>query len=654
MPSSGIFQSKIITDQGRTRVFRNREYILSKSAAERLNTYKNFGIFPMYNRDIKPDTWDPADKEYKDAYIKGSKANQNVLGVRSMFNRYAAVPTGKIRYDVKKGAGSDEQQKAVEDAINKSSALRIGHNMPLMDNPSVRQKIRENTGCSVKEIVQASRNGFLGRATYDYSDFMYCKYLGKVPNNYLITLRRFPVPVHDSIRPIAGTMVSKTLDGSPQSDIATPIGTMVTWMGVSGNDMKSILTYDYSMPYEEKTADWQEIENDGGGQSGILNTMEAALNPATRKAYEQGYSVPAMGAFTSFFGMGGNESPYGETDIIAQRDKNKLYGPIDRVKKLYRRSDQGGLEWNQKFTVTFEYELRAYNGINPRQAMLDLIANILAVTYTPGSFWGGGYKGSVRGQSNYFRNMSIFKASGGFTNFMDAIVNDISSGVSAVKSTVDQNGGDYLQTIKNLANNFMGILMGGLINKLGRPAKYFYPSLLMDVPAGLWHITIGNPMRPIMSMGNMVLKSCKIEHSGPLGLDDFPSNLKVTCEFDRGRVRDSYGTQALYTSGQENITHTMSRHVRDMYDAAERFKSGSAAGTPTAYNEDSNTPASSEEPYRIVSIKAQVPGALKPSKRSQDMINDHFGDFDQDSVVYSAGEMGHGEFPINKKQEDAK
>ena len=29
--------------------------------------------------------------------------------------------------------------------------------------------------------------------------FMYCKHLGKVSNNYMITLRRFPLPVDDYI-----------------------------------------------------------------------------------------------------------------------------------------------------------------------------------------------------------------------------------------------------------------------------------------------------------------------------------------------------------------------------------------------------------------------------------------------------------------------
>ena len=32
-------------------------------------------------------------------------------------------------------------------------------------------------------------------APYYWKDFLYCKYYGAIPNNYMITLRRFPTPV---------------------------------------------------------------------------------------------------------------------------------------------------------------------------------------------------------------------------------------------------------------------------------------------------------------------------------------------------------------------------------------------------------------------------------------------------------------------------
>ena len=36
-------------------------------------------------------------------------------------------------------------------------------------------------------------------APYYWKDFLYCKHYGTIPNNYMITLRRFPTPVLDNL-----------------------------------------------------------------------------------------------------------------------------------------------------------------------------------------------------------------------------------------------------------------------------------------------------------------------------------------------------------------------------------------------------------------------------------------------------------------------
>ena len=42
-----------------------------------------------------------------------------------------------------------------------------------------------------------------------------------------------------------------------------------------------------------------------------------------------------------------------------------------------------------------------------------------------------------------------------------------------------------------------------------------------------------------------ILKSTKIEHYGPLGLDDFPTGLKVVCELKRAKSRDKRDIEKL-------------------------------------------------------------------------------------------------------------
>ena len=164
----------------------NRTQLLSKDVAKDLNTYLNFGVFPTY-----ADTSIPYYKNGKLTDAPGAKAGVGTPGVRSIFNRSGAMILGsydgKYNIDVSKG-----------DPIN-THPWRIANNVPLMDSPLTRQRIRRSSGCSIRELVKASKRGEMGQETYAYSDFMYCKHLGKVSNNYLITLRRFPLPVDDYI-----------------------------------------------------------------------------------------------------------------------------------------------------------------------------------------------------------------------------------------------------------------------------------------------------------------------------------------------------------------------------------------------------------------------------------------------------------------------
>ena len=553
--ANSIF-GKAMYQNTRSKQMRGRVDLLSQDVAKELNTYKNFGIFHTYN-DVHTETWD-------DKGVTNGGSKPGTPGVRSIFNKLSSVLTGT------NGGFSEDMSSAMKQLVLNASPTRIDRNVPLLDTPANRAAIRARSGCTVRELVQASQKGNFGSATYSYSDFMYCKHLGKVPNNYLITVRRYPIPILDSVQPRGvGYVRKKAGENGSYNNAPIPIGTMVTWFGVSGNNMKDILKYKYHMAWKEYEAEWHDIERQGGNE-GILNGLEAMFNPASRQAWSGGNSIPALdGLMGKYFQAGNSPYPNPYDAGQQQRDKNKVYGPIDRVKKAFGRGTEG-LTWDHEFSLVFEYELKAYNGINPRQAMLDLLASILSVTYTTGGFWAGGYKGGGARQASAFTNMNIFKCHGSFTDFMDALGKDIHNGTEAWAKSIS--GGNLLQTAANIMNMVGGMLVGGLLNRLGRPARYFAPSLISDAPVGLWHITMGNPHHPIMVMGNMILEDTEIEHSGPLGIDDFPTNLKVTMRFKRGKPRDQYGIEYLYMGGEDRIYTSMDKKLADMYTAAQKYK----------------------------------------------------------------------------------
>ena len=634
----------------------NRVELLQKDVAEEFNTYRNFGVFHTVN-DVHNEAWNKDDVKKLDE----GKMTPGAPGVRSLFNKYSAVLLGNENAL----EGTDNIQELVDQLVMNASSFRIGNNIPLIDTPDNRKAIIKQSGCTVRELVAASKQGYFSRGPYSYSDFMYCKHLNRVPNNYMITLRRYPIPVNDSLMPV-GKYNDRGKTKAGGVDMPAPIGTMVTWMGVSGNDMKNILRYEYSMPFEEKNASWEQINHTGGGQTGILNAIESAIDPACRTAFMSGQQHPMNAALeqylSKFFNTGG--SPYTYQD--AHPDKNKVYGPIDRVKSNYRRSEEG-LKMSQSFDLVFEYELKAYNGINPRQAMLDLIASIISVTYTTGGFWKGGYKGAGARQSSIFSKMSLFKvASGGgsFTDMVDAFTNDVHTlGDSMIKKSgydpnksLAENAKAIINNLLSMLNDIGGMIMGGLLNKLGRPAQYQMNSLLSDAPVGLWHITIGNPHHPIMSMGNMILKSTTIEHSGPLGIDDFPTQLKVTCKFDRGKPRDQYGIEQMYNGGNDRIFHSMGGKIADAYKVAKMYKDNRKTRM-----EDVKRELERVSEYEIVTPVNVEKGSLleqmlqkwdlESLKEQKAYLNAWFGDYDTEAQRYPSEEAGLGAFPRESKKE---
>jgi hypothetical protein len=559
-------------------------------------------------------------------------------GVRSIFNRAGAVllgsSDGKYNVDITNGNSSSESCGV--------HAWRIGNNVPLMDSSEARKRIRQTAGCSIKELVQASSAGLMGQETYSYADFMYCKNLGKVSNNYMITLRRFPLPVDDYIG-----AVGEDLNESNRiiSTNASCIGCMVTWLGVSGNEMSSILKYNYKMPFRELTADRQQNQMDADQNQTMLNGMFSVFDKEYRKQYQDGLVGEAGNAGLKVFGINDLGSPP-YSGFKTFEDSTKVYGPVDTIRDTYARDDKG-LTFSQQFTLVFEYELKSYNGINGKQAMLDLISNILNVTYTTGSFWGGGYKGFGAHQSNIFANLNIFKARGGFTNFIDAFSKDLSEfGAREGRRLgfVDSEGNisikNGLKGILQTLNSLGGMVMSGILNKLGRPQKAMYNSLLSPAPIGFWHVTIGNPKRPIMSIGNMVITDCSIEHQGPLGLDDFPTGLKVTVQLDRGKPRDLRDIERLYMQGNDRIYTSMGPKVFDMYKNAEIYQNKRNTSIGKKNNVVNYKPVTNIATIDTEATKPSV--TVKDWSNLQSKMKKYFGTTDSYSIYVPAAEQEFG------------
>lgn len=421
----------------------------------------------------------------------------------------------------------------------------------------------------------------LGVAKYRYIDFMFCRDLGKIPNNHLLTLRKFTRPVGDNIN----TRLPKS-DTPYNFNQSMDVGRLVTWFGNGDNKLEDIIKYNYVATFKQFDSKIQEVESHEDDEStGIIGKLVNTINPRYNQAMSQGRTgahnfISQLGGrylSTSYanFGRGGQ---YDRHQIFGMYDHHKVYEPKNTIQSTH--VYEGKLTFSQEFTIKFSYKLRAYDNINPRAAFLDLIGNILAVTYRSGTFWGGSrmFRGAPpnkvgTAKVNAFLDRT-FDTLGGIGNNLLSGNLDIGGTLGSIWGAVKQIASDAFNTAKSLAlgntstkgksplqvigaivkhTGLWSGVQGMIKNGLGRPAVYALDSLLTGDNVGLWHLTIGNPRNPIMSIGNLIIDKSEITQSGPLGLDDFPTDLMVSVSLKHGRPRDSAEIQKMYTKGSGPI-----------------------------------------------------------------------------------------------------
>lgn len=501
----------------------------------------------------------------------------------------------------------------------------------------------------------------LGVAKYRYIDFMFCRDLGKIPNNHLLTLRKFTRPVGDNIN----TRLPKS-DTPYNFNQSMDVGRLVTWFGNGDNKLEDIIKYNYAATFKQFDSKIQEVDSHEDDEStGIIGKMVNTINPRYNQAMSQGRTgshnfISQLGGrylSTSFanFGRGGQ---YDRHQIFGMYDHHKVYEPKNTIQSTH--VYEGKLTFSQEFTIKFSYKLRAYDNINPRAAFLDLIGNILAVTYRSGTFWGGSrmFRGAPpnkvgTAKVNAFLDRT-FDTLGGIGNNLLSGNLDIGGTLGSIWGAVKQIASDAFNTAKSLAlgntstkgksplqvigaivkhTGLWSGVQGMIKNGLGRPAVYALDSLLTGDNVGLWHLTIGNPRNPIMSIGNLIIDKSEITQSGPLGLDDFPTDLMVSVSLKHGRPRDSAEIQKMYTKGSgpiytplgakaasnfykltstkysANITKDKNDDENSVFNFIEQQKAS------TNNNARSNSALTTTEQTKIVSTSAIA------SDKSKDLVN---------------------------------
>lgn len=412
-----------------------------------------------------------------------------------------------------------------------------GGNYPVTDGADVEPAwLKESKIATAIDLISKPR----GACIYTPADFLLCARYG-LPINRMITLRRFPTPVDDNICMVL------TDDGQQDDPVRgtynPDIGRLVTYMDQNTNKLSDILGMSWGLNWEQRKAEVETIQSpyepgSGGFSTGWMSKLNKWLDSGSANEMVQG----------------SNRLNYNPV-----ADSNKIHGPVDSIAETYMRGI--GLKHEMSFEITFDYEMRSFNGINQKTMFMDALANVLAVTMNNGRFWGGarvwvGAKPSNLARKLQFLNPKTaeeFLANGkiAVTNFMKEMAPKTGSGKEAA-----------VNVLKTILKNGMNLALGKFLDMVGRPAMPQMNSLLRGDPVGDWHLTIGNPLNPIMSVGNLILEDTKIEFGESLGYDDFPTSFKVTCTLKGGQPRDRAGIESMFNNGYGRLYMPASKVLR--------------------------------------------------------------------------------------------
>lgn len=460
-------------------------------------------------------------------------------------------------------------------------------------------------------IIEAYKN--IDAARYKIEDFIYNKYYGFIPPNYLITLRRYAMPCADI--PFNLAYNEELHQEINTKTVLLPISTATTYMSeMAGNKMDDLLKFTWGTNWNEATSEIQPLTSGTPGASafGFGSKWFSKVNDNNANPLARGFAASAL----NFLG-GTNYTPaqmqvaaqYAQVDPW-QKYSKYTQGPVDVIKKTKIRDT--GLNFEQNFNLKFEYELKSLQYVNPKIAMLDIIGNMITMGTNTGSFWGGAtrYYGNGGGFGKQPGNLAAF-ASGDYATYGKSLVKHATNFIKA------QNNGawpsslkDWLELAKNIFNgaiqNMIGSLINGNLGQLGftQPAN----ALLSDEPTGYWHVTIGNPLNPIAMMGNMICKQIEMQMGEGLGYDDFPVNVTFICSIEHGKPRDAGDIESMFNAGKGRIYHTP--FLADLDDS--NLSPDDKQNIETIMNQLGDK---SKDPMHISSKKVDNYAELKSKKR---------------------------------------
>ena len=388
------------------------------------------------------------------------------------------------------------------------------------------------------------------KAELSFLDFAYLKDVGVYPNNRLMIARRFDTPQLDNI------MYTK------QDPNDEPLVTLISWKPV-GQDF-----IDISFGEE-----WTDVSD--GSFTSILDSIgkDFKVPGPLGKYLESGANViPLPGAtetlqrkFLVKLGIledsdvQKNQIPEGNPNLIKEAKMRKL---------VAAGSPGSGLSCGIKISMECVWEQKYIQGIDPTLAWMDILSMVTRFgTSTSQSY--GLSKGLSSGIQNLLKNPDtlVRKAIEGIKEGLNLIIEKIGDALKTVKSddkssSNENNAENKKNKVKeesgklteqsNVVSDFLKSIGNDVINVLVQKYReriIGVTNALSGLPSTPWHITIGNPLRPIFCSGDMLTTNVQLKLGSDLSFNDLPTTISASFTLENARPLGLQEIMAKFNSG---------------------------------------------------------------------------------------------------------
>lgn len=403
---------------------------------------------------------------------------------------------------------------------------------------------------SILNIIEKTANT---RAQVRPSDFAYLKNLGVFPNNRLVIARRFGGPVDDDIFTKGNA----------------PLAILITWRLPS----EDFLEISYGEEWIDAEVDFTNLLNNMGqdflkmGASG--GSLGEALNVIPLPGFTEAITrevLKELGVYDETAAQ--NLLPAGNPNLIKQAKRRKTIGY----------SEAGsGLRCTCSVKMLVEWEQKFISGIDPTIAWMDILTTCVRFGTSPGSDYGlsKSFGAKLVSWANNPK-LIVSQFSSALSNALNTAKTQIAELINLEAEPADtppptnppKNGDEGKQAEEEAAAEaekslgFLDTLISKVGESIGKSVqKYEHAirgivSALSGAPSTPWHVTIGNPLRPVFCSGDMYSMDFNLKLGSTLAFNDLPAN--ITLDFTLMNARP-WGLQEIiskFNTGHIRVVNT--------------------------------------------------------------------------------------------------